>query len=96
MFNWHLPKRPRIRDPYYDHNVKIERIINVYRPLCNHLETIALDIDLIQRIVVWLSHRSQEALGKWRTQAKITQEKKMSGHKQKKNERQRKQEVCME
>ncbi|XP_070697549.1 leucine-rich repeat-containing protein 27-like [Pempheris klunzingeri] len=35
--------------------------------------------------------KSQEALRKWRTQAKSTQEKKMSEHKQKKQERQRKQ-----
>ncbi|XP_059215908.1 leucine-rich repeat-containing protein 27-like [Centropristis striata] len=36
--------------------------------------------------------KSQEALRKWRTQAKITQEKKMSEHKQKKHTEQRKQE----
>ncbi|XP_070772645.1 leucine-rich repeat-containing protein 27-like [Enoplosus armatus] len=38
--------------------------------------------------------KSQEALQKWRTQAKTAQEKKMSEHKLKKHERQRKQEVC--
>ncbi|XP_044070440.1 leucine-rich repeat-containing protein 27-like isoform X1 [Siniperca chuatsi] len=36
--------------------------------------------------------KSQEALRKWHTQVKITQEKKMPEHKQKKHERQRKQE----
>lgn len=62
-------------------------------PFKGHLDTITIfhDGDLLQCIVIWLSHRSQEALHKWRTQAKLTQEKE-----QKERERQRKQEVCVE
>lgn len=46
-------------------------------------------------IVIWLSCRSQVSLQKCCTQARVSQDKKMSEHKEKKHERQRRREVCV-
>ncbi|XP_030604443.1 leucine-rich repeat-containing protein 27 [Archocentrus centrarchus] len=45
-----------------------------------------------KKAILEQKRKSQEALQKWRTQARITQEKKMSEHKQKKHQRQRRRE----